>query len=183
MEGLRNSPWTDPRGFSDRAPNVVLPDLILPKFVDLTGLGEFSRTELSKLGGGAFAAEPVLRLRMLPGVLSDLAVLGRLRGVCDSSDVCRCWNVFVDARKSVAMSLSLLELDVGLALKDLKGGAMNESLELGLEEDCIGLSGLKNVESLLRTAGDAGMMFCSVSMVLSDSDRWSLGSTSLSSVV
>jgi hypothetical protein len=90
-----------------------------------------------------------------------LVVVGRLTGVCDFGAP----NVFVEARKSVGIYFSLLELEVGLELKDRNVEPLEESLEPGLEEGCIGLSGLKKFESRLRIAGEAGM-FCKVSIVL-----------------
>ena len=84
MEGLRNSPFTDARGFRGRDESVLLPDFRFGgSSVGLTGLGDLFRVEELKFGDGSLDDASVgSKLRpMLDGVLRDLAVPGRFKGV------------------------------------------------------------------------------------------------------
>lgn len=100
-------------------------------------------------------------LRVVEGVFEDLAVLGRFRGVWVDIDDCGGLKLFVEARKSIGKEVTepLPEpepaLEVGL-LTDREGGR-------------IGLSPLKKLDRLLRTAGEEGI-FCNVSIVRSDKE-------------
>jgi hypothetical protein len=85
VEGLRNNPLTDARGFSGREERVLLPDLIAGTDVmGLAGHGDrdCGRIDALRLGDGSFAVLDggALLVCTLDGVLSDL-VLGRLTGV------------------------------------------------------------------------------------------------------
>lgn len=75
IEGLRNSPFTDGRGFSEREDKVLLPGLIWL----LDGWNGDPVTL-----GDVFVADAEvgdLMLRMLDGVLSGLRLVGRFTGV------------------------------------------------------------------------------------------------------
>lgn len=158
---------------------VLLPEL--DKLFAFAGLGDLSPVDFPKSKGAIFDALfnclKLRILRILEGVC-DFAVLGRCNIVgFDWKDDCEDLNVFVEALKSVGTCFSLFALDEGLELKDLNGGPIEESFELGLELVCMGLSGLKKLDSLLRTAGDAAN---NVSIVLSDRDgRCLLGKLAL----
>jgi len=114
--------------------------------------------------------------RMLEGVLRDLAVPGRLRGVWAGRVDWGGLKVFVEARKSTGTELEGPALDDGLELTDLDGGLIEVSeLDPGrevcvpLEVGRIGLSDVKKLDPRFRIAGDDGM-FCRVSMVRSDNE-------------
>jgi hypothetical protein len=87
IEGLRNNPFTEARGFSGREESVLLPCL-MPGIlaVDLIGLGERC-VDAPNLGDGRSEAEVSgvggILPRTLDGVLSDFPVLGRFTGVWD----------------------------------------------------------------------------------------------------
>lgn len=52
VEGFRNRPLIEARGFKGRAERVLLPALIFGRTVPLTGLGDL-RTDAEKLGDGS----------------------------------------------------------------------------------------------------------------------------------
>lgn len=157
-DGLRNNPLREARGFTVRAEKVLLPDLRAGRAL-FTGLGDLSRTEEPKFGSLDWTLLGGGMLRAVEGVLEDLAVLGRFKGVYVETEDCGCLNVFVEALKSRGIDLTEPDpepdpaLEVGL-LTARDGGR-------------IGLSLLKKLDRLLRTAGEDGI-FCSVSIVRSE---------------
>ena len=129
IEGLRNNPLTEARGFSGREAIVLLPCL-MPGIlaVDLTGLGERC-ANAPYLGDSCFEVEVSgvggILPRIVDGVLSDFpmfARLGRFDGVL---------KVFVEARKSTGAAWTSPSpgppLELGLELTDLDGGRMDPS--------------------------------------------------------
>lgn len=78
IDGLRKRPVTEARSFTDRALNVLLPDLIVGSFSGFIGLGDLCK---ALPGDGSCAMLLGLKLLRTVGVLSVFAGLGRFIGV------------------------------------------------------------------------------------------------------
>lgn len=129
IEGLRNNPFTEARGFSGLEERVLLLGLIVGAFeVVLSGLGDLCCVEETKPGDGSLevALEAwAVRFRLVDGVLR-LEVLRRFKGVCAWEADLGALKVFVDARKSTGLGCPWPALDVGLEVRD--GGLIDASL-------------------------------------------------------
>jgi len=112
MEGLRNSPPTDARGFKGLLPIVLLPDLMGVIFGEiLTGVGVLS--PLTEAGAGTVSLEGVTLERRFTlllafsGVFSDFVFVGPFDADSLATDDFGGWKVLMGARKSIGTNSPL----------------------------------------------------------------------------
>lgn len=127
IEGLRNNPFTEARGFRGLEERVLLPDFIDGVLaVDFPRDGEACCDAVLNAGGGTFDGDVSDGKGELLGIMDSLLVVpvfGRLVGN---------WvpklgggrNVFVEARKSIGADIPGPALEFGLELEERDDGGL-----------------------------------------------------------